>query len=142
MCRPTLQPVAGALLKLRPDAAKAKLFADDVTLRTRWGVIRPRIDIAGPRTPLSEVQLIEQLHVEPGRIADALEQLQRRSLVRRDDVIELTPAGEEDYERLVATRSARLSELLRGWDPHDHEELRQLVDKLSRDLVREMPAPS
>jgi hypothetical protein len=32
-------------------------------------------------------------------------------------------------------------ELLHGWDPDEHPPLRQLIDKLGRDLVSEIPAP-
>jgi Mn-dependent DtxR family transcriptional regulator len=97
----------------------------------------------GERTPLTEGQLSEQLRVDPREIADALEQLQQRSLVEKSDsgVITLTTPGREDYERLVAARCAGLRDLLNGWDPHDHAELQELVDKLGRDLVSEIPTP-
>jgi hypothetical protein len=29
-----------------------------------------------------------------------------------------------------------------GWEPEQHRELQQLVDKLARDLVSEMPTPA
>jgi len=97
----------------------------------------------GERTPLTEGQLSEQLQVDPRQIAEALEQLQQRSLVQRRDggVIALTTPGREDYERLVAARCAGLRDLLRGWDPDGNPQLRQLVDKLGRDLVSEIPTP-
>ena len=56
-------------------------------------------------------------------------------------MITLTGPGREDYERLVAARCAGLRELLDGWDPDDHPELRELIDRLGRDLVGEIPAP-
>jgi len=37
-----LPPINGSLVKMRPELMKAKLFPDDVTLRTRWGDIKPR----------------------------------------------------------------------------------------------------
>jgi DNA-binding MarR family transcriptional regulator len=93
---------------------------------------------------LTEGQLTEVLRVDPPRVADALEQLQLRLLVQRRDggVIALTSSGRDDYERLVAARCAGLRELLSGWDPDDHAQLQQLVDKLGRDLVSAIPAPS
>jgi EmrB/QacA subfamily drug resistance transporter len=98
----------------------------------------------GERTPLTEDQLGEQLPVDPVQIAAALEQLERRSLVEQDGggPIELTKTGREDYERLVTARCDGLRELLSGWDPDEHPQLRELIDKLGRDLVSEIPAPA
>ena len=75
-------------------------------------------------------------------MAEALEGLRDRRLVRGDGVISLTEVGREDYERIVAARCERLRELLDGWDPDEHTELRRLVDELGRDLVNEMPTPA
>jgi DNA-binding MarR family transcriptional regulator len=98
----------------------------------------------GERTPLTEGQLGEQLPVDPLEIAAALEQLERRSLVERRDggPIELTKSGREDYERIVTARRDGLRDLLDGWDPDEHPPLRELVDKLGRDLVSEIPTPT
>jgi EmrB/QacA subfamily drug resistance transporter len=98
----------------------------------------------GERTPLTEDQLDEQLPVDPVQIAAALEQLERRSLVEQDGggPIELTKTGREDYERLVTARCDGLRDLLNGWDPDEHPQLRELIDKLGRDLVSEIPAPA
>jgi DNA-binding MarR family transcriptional regulator len=98
----------------------------------------------GERTPLTEGQLGEQLPVDPLEIAAALEQLERRSLVERRDggPIELTKSGREDYERIVTARRDGLHDLLDGWDPDEHPPLRELVDKLGRDLVSEIPTPT
>jgi EmrB/QacA subfamily drug resistance transporter len=98
----------------------------------------------GERTPLTEDQLGEQLPVDPVQIAAALERLERRSLVEQDGggPIELTKTGREDYERLVTARCDGLRELLSGWDPDEHPQLRELIDKLGRDLVSEIPTPA
>jgi hypothetical protein len=50
-------------------------------------------------------------------------------------------SGRADYERLVAARCAGLRELLAGWDPDEDPELRELIDKLGRDLVSQIPTP-
>jgi hypothetical protein len=91
---------------------------------------------------LSEAQLIEQVPADPVRVAEALEQLRQRSLVgaRNGDAIDLTALGREDYERIVTARCTGLRELLDGWEPDEHAELQQLIDKLGRDLVSEIPA--
>jgi DNA-binding MarR family transcriptional regulator len=98
----------------------------------------------GERTPLTEGQLGEQLPVDPVEIAAALEQLERRSLVERRDggPIELTKSGREDYERIVTARRDGLRDLLDGWEPDEHPPLRELIDKLGRDLVSEIPTPT
>jgi EmrB/QacA subfamily drug resistance transporter len=98
----------------------------------------------GERTPLTEGQLGEQLPVDPVEITAALEQLERRSLVERRDggPIELTKSGREDYERIVTARRDGLRDLLDGWEPDEHPPLRELIDKLGRDLVSEIPTPT
>jgi EmrB/QacA subfamily drug resistance transporter len=97
----------------------------------------------GERTPLTQEQLSEQLRIDPDKIAEALEQLQQRSLVQRDgSVIALTALGRDDYELLVAARCAGLRELLAGWRPDQEAELQGLVDRLGRDLVSDIPRPA
>ena len=98
----------------------------------------------GERAPLNEVELGEQLPVDPFQIAAALEELDERALIHREDggPIELTQSGREDYERLVTARREGLRDLLSGWDPDEHPQLRELLDKLGRDLVSEIPAPA
>ncbi len=97
----------------------------------------------GERSPLTERQLAEQLRVDAPAIAEALTQLQRRALVDSGDdgTITLTTSGRDDYERLVAARCSRLNELLAGWRPDQQPELQQLVDRLGRDLVSDIPTP-
>jgi EmrB/QacA subfamily drug resistance transporter len=97
----------------------------------------------GERAPLTKAELDAQLPVDPMRIAAALEQLEQRALVDRNNggPIELTKSGHQDYERIVTARQEGLRELLDGWDPDEHPPLRQLIDKLGRDLVSEIPAP-
>jgi MFS family permease/DNA-binding MarR family transcriptional regulator len=97
----------------------------------------------GERVPLNEGQLNEQLGVDQFQVAAALGDLERRSFVERGTrgEIALTSSARDAYERLVAARQAGLRELLDGWDPDDNPELRQLVDKLGRELVSEIPTP-
>ena len=98
----------------------------------------------GERPPLAGARLTEQLRVEKSQITGMLAQLRERSLVRTEDdgTITLTTAGRQDYERVVAARCTQLGELLVGWQPDQHRELQQLVDKLARDLAGELPAPA
>jgi EmrB/QacA subfamily drug resistance transporter len=97
----------------------------------------------GERAPITEPQLVEQLEDDTPAFDEALQRLRQRSLVdtRDDGTITLTTPGRDDYERLVAARSAGLNELLAGWNPDQQTELRRLVDKLGRDLMSEIPTP-
>ena len=97
----------------------------------------------GEREPLTEAQLTALFRRDSDEIAEALGQLRQRSLVggRDGSTIALTTTGRDDYERLVAAKCAGLRELLDGWQPEQHDELQQMVDKLGRDLVSEIPEP-
>jgi EmrB/QacA subfamily drug resistance transporter len=97
----------------------------------------------GERPPLTEPKLAEQLRVDPRPLDEALAGLRRRSLLvsDTDGGVTLTTEGRGAYQRLVDVRSARLNELLSGWQPEQEAELRGMVDRLSRDLVSAMPRP-
>jgi EmrB/QacA subfamily drug resistance transporter len=97
----------------------------------------------GERSPLTEPQLAEELHVDAYAIAGPLSHLRERSLIANGGggTITLTPSGRAEYERLVEARCAGLRELLAGWQPDRQPEVRQMVDRLGRDLVAELPAP-
>jgi hypothetical protein len=43
--------------------------------------------------------------------------------------------------RQSAARCAGLRDLLAGWNPDEHPELRALIDKLGRELVSQIPTP-
>jgi MFS family permease len=94
------------------------------------------------RAPTTQERLLEQLGVDAGPLAAALRRLRERSLVGDgDELITLTQSGRADYERLVTARCAGLRELLDGWNPDEHPELGELIDKLGRDLVSQIPTP-
>jgi EmrB/QacA subfamily drug resistance transporter len=97
----------------------------------------------GERAPLTEPQLADELHVDAGEVADPLQQLRGRYLIASaaHGTITLTPSGRAEYERLVAARCAGLEELLAGWHPDRQPEVQQMVDRLGRDFVEQMPAP-
>jgi DNA-binding MarR family transcriptional regulator len=92
---------------------------------------------------VTEIELAERLRPDGRPVDYALRQLRLRSLVeiRDEGTIALTDAGRQDYERLVTAKCDGLRELLDGWNPEQHAELQQLVDRLGRDLVGEIPAP-
>ena len=116
--------------------------------RTSNSPLAPGVDLAPPelwlltrlgeRTPLTEAQLIEQVPADPERVAEALDRLRQRSLVgaRNGDAIDLTALGREDYERIVTARCTGLRELLDGWEPDEHAELRA-IDRQARARPRQ-----
>jgi EmrB/QacA subfamily drug resistance transporter len=115
----------------------AKRAGVDLTPPQLWLLAR-----LGERPPTSEPQLLQQLSAD-GRFAETLGQLRALSLLHsQDGLISRTATGRDDYERLVAARCAGLREHLAGWDPDQHPELRQLIDRLGRDLVSQMPTPT
>jgi len=96
----------------------------------------------GERAPTSQVQLLKQLPVDGDLVTAALQRLREQRLVGDPDgLITLTVSGRADYERLVAARCAGLRALLDGWNPDEHPELRELIDRLGRDLVSRIPTP-
>jgi DNA-binding MarR family transcriptional regulator len=54
---------------------------------------------------------------------------------------ELTPAGCETLERVVAARRARLAELFSEWAPERQEELARVLRRFANELVPEAPTP-
>jgi MFS family permease len=124
----------------------------------RWGIYerlaaRARLDLTPPalwllarlgeREPKTVHALVAELAVDPGRVLAALAELERRGLVARDDggPLELSRAGKETYDRVVAARREGLHELLAGWDPDEHRDIRMLLDRLAQALVSDMPSP-
>ncbi len=53
----------------------------------------------------------------------------------------LTPAGQAAVDQLLAAHRQRLSELLDGWSPAEHDGLVQLVRRLTSELLDDEPAP-
>jgi hypothetical protein len=54
-------------------------------------------------------------------------------------VLELTPGGRADYDRLTAARRDRFVELADGWEPEANPEVRALVERLVHELRRDIP---
>jgi EmrB/QacA subfamily drug resistance transporter len=98
----------------------------------------------GERPTLTLEQLSDKYETNDSQINATLEQLLKASLIQieNNSVVTLTSAGRRDYEQLLTARRARLHELLTGWQPEQHRELQQLIDKLARDLSSEIPTPS
>ncbi|MFL5578420.1 MAG: MFS transporter [Gemmatimonadaceae bacterium] len=56
------------------------------------------------------------------------------------ELYELTPAGRETLDRLVAARRATLVELLGDWSPERHRDLAELLNRFARDVAADAPA--
>ncbi len=75
--------------------------------------------------------------VAPGRLTEDVDAVVGAGLARRGaaGAVELTSAGVEAVERLVAARRWGLTELLEGWDPEAHPEIVAMVRDLARQLM-------
>jgi EmrB/QacA subfamily drug resistance transporter len=100
----------------------------------RWRVYDRLAERAGVQ--LAPEELWQLARVGEGRDVEPSEGLRERGLV---DGGSLTPAGRELLERVQVARREGLEELLDGWKPEEHAELRELLDRLSRELVAEPP---
>ena len=49
--------------------------------------------------------------------------------------------GRVVYARVVEARTEGLAELLEGWEPEKHDEVKAMLDRLARELVTEIPPP-
>ena len=69
-------------------------------------------------------------------LASAREELERRQLIAPSphdpSTEQLTAVGHATLERLVGTGEQRLSDLLEGWRPEEHEELARMIATLAR----------
>ncbi len=141
-----LREVARALSLLAGREQRWELY-ERLAVRARIDLPPPELWLLsrlGERVPVTGSELAAQLRVDPRELTETLGRLRGRAYVRDEDGgrIGLTVEGAGSYERLVAVRRDGLRELLDGWEPEQHAELQQLVDRLGRDLVREMPAPA
>ncbi len=76
------------------------------------------------------------LNLEDPQIVSAHASLRERGLVEN---AHLREEGESVYARVVDARREALAQLLEGWEPERHDEVRAMIDRLSRELVTEIP---
>jgi hypothetical protein len=116
-------------------AARAELTLDPPEL---WLLTR-----LGERVPVTREALAHEFEMDGRALAGPLERLFADGyLMDTDGAIVLSGSGSAAYERILEARRAGLRDLLDGLEPERHPELQQLVERLGRDLVREMPAPA
>ncbi|HVW17546.1 MAG TPA: MDR family MFS transporter [Solirubrobacteraceae bacterium] len=122
----------------RATGALGALAGVDLPVPELWLLARLRTLV-----PIAEGDLYEALDVDGGRVYMLLRSLRAEGCVvgGDGDVVDLTPLGRTEAERLAAARAARLAELLEGYDPDRHPELRRLLDALEQDVLRHIPEP-
>ena len=151
---------AAGRARRRPRCARSSVALSLLAGREeRWAIYerlaaRAELDLAPPelwllarlgeRVPVTRAELAEQLRLHEADLDRPLQRLCRDGYAESEDggAIVLTASGEESYERILEARRSGLRDLLDGLEPADHPELQQLVERLGRDLVREMPAPA
>jgi DNA-binding MarR family transcriptional regulator len=87
-------------------------------------------------------EIARQCSMDPAAAGRQVKALEDDGLVERnaDDgdarvtVVRLTPAGRDVYRRIVAVRTAHMTEVLATWPAADRAALARLVDRLVDDL--------
>jgi MFS family permease len=92
--------------------------------------------------PRAELPAVSEAFDVPLDVAEeALGELQSRGLVAAavpgSEGHELTPAGREAVEKLIAERRASLERLLEGWSPEQQPELAAFLRRLAHELVHD-----
>jgi hypothetical protein len=77
-----------------------------------------------------------EVDLDDPRLAAAQNSLRERGLVENGD---LRREGERLYVRVADARREGLDDLLEGWEPERHEEVKAMLDRLARELVAEIP---
>lgn len=124
----------------------------------RWQVyeqfaVRAGLDLSPPelwllarideRQPVTAEELRSEFRPDHAVFAASLAHLESRSLVRTETSrLQLTKAGSDVRERIHTARCSDLNDLLSGWEPERHAEIRRIVDQLARSLANEIPQPA
>jgi DNA-binding MarR family transcriptional regulator len=97
----------------------------------------------GERAPTTVMALGDEFSLRPPQLEPPLAGLAEHGLVAgADGALELTGAGHETLDVLHVARRQGLAELLDGWSPDEHPEIRSLLDRLARALTSELPVPA
>ncbi|HET9173052.1 MAG TPA: MFS transporter [Actinospica sp.] len=83
--------------------------------------------------PVTEEQICARLKTPIDEIKPKIDKMINAGTVQRDanDVLTLTPKGQEIIDKMSAVRLQLLEEQLKGWDPEHHEELIALLKSLA-----------
>ena len=92
---------------------------------------------------MSIEELRSEFRLDDAQMTSSLTNLGSRSLVRTEDsLLRLTEAGSDVRERIHAARCSDLNDLLSGWEPERHAEIRRIVDQLARSFANDIPQPA
>ncbi len=122
-------------------AEMERIVATLARRENRWRIYQRLSERAGVDLRADEHWLLVRLgegrraDLDEG-LGDTLGRLRERGLVSDGT---LSPEGVAVYERVIAARRKALAELMDGWDPEEHAELRGLLDRLSHELAAEAP---
>ena len=95
------------------------------------------------RQPIAIENLLSEFRLDDPLMTSSLTRLRARSLVTPENSrLELTKAGSDVREHIHAVRCSDLNDLLSGWEPERHDEIRTIVDQLARSLANEIPQPA
>jgi hypothetical protein len=109
----------------------------------RWRIYARLAERAEVDLDPSELWLLARLgegsrvDLEDPRVLAAHGSLRERGLV---EDTQLGGRGELVYAQVVEARREGLAELLEGWAPEEHDEVRAMLDSLARELVAEPPS--
>ena len=108
----------------------------------RWRVYDQLAERAEVELDPAELWLLARIgegasvDLDDERLAIAHTSLNERGLVEDG---ELCGEGEIVFTRVVEARREGLCELLEGWEPEEHDDVRAMLDSLARELVAEIP---
>ncbi len=95
------------------------------------------------RQPVGVEEIRSEFRLDDAPVTHSLASLRSRSLVRTENGrLLLTETGSDVRERMHTARSSDLNDLLSGWEPERHAEIRRIVDQLARSLASEIPQPA
>jgi hypothetical protein len=122
-----------------------RILATLAQRENRWRMYERFADQADVDLDPAELWLISRLgegaaiDLGDARVASARESLRERGLLVDT---RLADDGEIVYARVVEARRRGLAELLDGWEPERHDEVRAMLDRFARLHLAEPPAVS
>jgi hypothetical protein len=118
---------------VRRTTARAGL---DVSALESWVLVRTAAD-----RRLDVDVVAESSSLEVDRVRDACRKLHERGLITHggDAGTGLTADGAAAVDALAEARRGALVELVAEWEPHEHPELTEYIERLSDDLCAEAP---
>jgi EmrB/QacA subfamily drug resistance transporter len=119
-----------------------RILATLAQRENRWRVYEQLAERADVDLRAGELWLLNRigdgtpLDLQDPSIVRAHASLRERGLV---EDAHLRGEGESVYARVVDARREGLAQLLDGWEPERHDDVRAMIDRLSRELATEIP---